>query len=120
MLKILEGHKDVVIMKGDGKAFCSGGDLKKMCTDPISNVMSAYWGTYRTSDLISSYSKPYVPLIDGLAMGGAAVYFIQSKYRVATDRTMFAMPECSIGYFCDAGGSFFLPRLEKNSASSWV
>lgn len=52
--------------------------------------------------------------MDGVAMGGAAIYAMSPKYRVATERTMFAMPETAIGYFNDAGGSHFLPRLPNN------
>jgi enoyl-CoA hydratase/carnithine racemase len=39
------------------------------------------------------------------------LFYKTGKYRVATDSTLFAMPETAIGFFCDVGGSFFLPRL---------
>ncbi len=53
--------------------------------------------------------------MNGVNFGGGAVYSISAKnYRVATEKTRFAMPETAIAYFNDSGASYFLPRLKNN------
>lgn len=47
-------------------------------------------------------------------MGGASPFSIAGKYRVATERTIYAMPETALGFFNDAGATFFLSRLRMN------
>lgn len=40
-----------------------------------------------------------------------------SPIRVATDSSMYAMPESAIGLFCDVGGSYFLSHIHKSDPS---
>ena len=47
-------------------------------------------------------------------MGSGVGVSINSKARIATDRSMFAMPEASIGLFTDIGAGYFLPRTVNN------
>ncbi len=67
---------------------------------------------FALNHLVATVSKPVVSILDGIVMGGGAGISIHGQFRVATENTLFAMPETAIGYWPDVGASFFLPRLE--------
>ena len=99
------------------KAFCAGGDVAALAeqnTGPEGQAASqAYFELeYQLDHLIATYPKPYVAYMDGITMGGGVGLSVHAPIRIATERTVFAMPETTIGFFPDVGGSFFLPRLE--------
>lgn len=114
MLSKVEQQKSVVVLKGSGKIFCVGGDIKQLSSMTADSVSYGYKFLCRIYDLVANFNKPYIVLIEGLAVGGAAIYSVPGKYRVVTEKTVFSMPETTIGYFNDAGSSHFLSRLEKN------
>ena len=50
-------------------------------------------------------------------MGGGVGLTWHSPIRVATDNSMYAMPETAIGFFTDVGGSYFLSRVNGGQIS---
>lgn len=101
-----------VIIQGSGeKAFCAGGDIRKIyearqTQDPL--LAQFFWHEYRLNRFIHNYPKPYIALLNGVTMGGGAGISIPGSLRIATEKLMFAMPETGIGFFPDVGGSYFL------------
>ena len=119
-LKIWENDSNIssIIIKNDksSNAFCAGGDIK-VVRDCIASGDYAYTlecikGLYTFYYNISKLKKPYVALINGITMGGGIGLSIHGKYRVATEKTVVAMPETAIGFFPDVGAAFELTRLE--------
>lgn len=108
---------NVVVMKGAGKALCAGGDVAALALDNQTGRKGqersdAYFALeYALDHLIATYKKPYIAFMDGFTMGGGVGLSIHAPFRIATERTVFAMPETTIGFFPDVGASFFLPRL---------
>lgn len=109
----------MIIIGGAGpKAFCAGGDVAALVEKNASGAegraeSQAYFGLeYKLDHLIATYPKPYIAYMDGITMGGGVGLSVHAPIRIATERTLFAMPETTIGFFPDVGGSFFLPRLE--------
>eukprot|EP00891_Asterochloris_glomerata_P008803 jgi/Astpho2/8803/Aster-05446 len=73
--------------------------------------MQFFFLEYTLNHLIAVYPKPYISLLDGIVMGGGAGVSMHGSFRVATEKSLFAMPECGIGLFVDIGAAFFLSRL---------
>ncbi|KAL3747807.1 hypothetical protein ACJRO7_016595 [Eucalyptus globulus] len=116
-LKIYEDDPTVnaVILKGNGKAFCAGGDVFQnicsMLTGHWSFGASFYKKQLTLDHLIATYKKPLVCLTNGVVMGGGAGLSMHASFRVVTEKTVFAMPEAILGIFPDVGASHFLSKL---------
>ncbi|XP_054643282.1 3-hydroxyisobutyryl-CoA hydrolase, mitochondrial isoform X2 [Dunckerocampus dactyliophorus] len=110
-----DSETDFIIIKGaGGKAFCAGGDIRAITEagkvgDPLAKVF--FREEYMLDNAIGTCRKPFIALIDGITMGGGVGLSVHGRFRVATERTLFAMPETAIGLFPDVGGGYFLPRL---------
>ncbi len=105
-----------VIITGAGdRAFSAGGDIRALYDLGIAgrhDEALRFWADeYPLNALIKNYRKPYVALIDGIAMGGGIGVSVHGSHRVAGDRCSFAMPEVGIGFFPDVGATWFLPRM---------
>jgi 3-hydroxyisobutyryl-CoA hydrolase len=87
-------------------------DIKNNPDTGVDKAMDYFALEYRLDHLIATCTKPYVAFMDGHTMGGGVGLSVHAPFRIATERTVFAMPETKIGFFPDVGGSFFLPRLD--------
>lgn len=114
-LRDWHGDPDValVAIKGEGRAFCAGGDIVAVHTSEhgAPEIVDFFADEYRLNAMIKAFPKPYVALIDGIVMGGGVGVSFHGTHRVMTENAQFAMPEVGIGFFPDVGGSYLLPRL---------
>ena len=105
--------KALLVRAAGGRAFCAGGDVRAI----YEARHHAGAGDYKADFFREEYDlirrihrlpKPYVALVDGIAMGGGCGISINGSHRVVTERAVFAMPEVHIGLFPDVGASRFL------------
>lgn len=105
----------LVIMKGAGdKAFCAGGDVRAVTeAGKVGDRLSQdfFKEEYILNNKIGTYQIPYIAIINGITMGGGVGLSVHGTFRVASEKTVFAMPETAIGLFPDVGGGYFLSRL---------
>ena len=109
-----------VVIDAEGeKAFCAGGDIRKITDQGKAGQKTEavrFWADeYRLNTRIKTYAKPFIALVDGIVMGGGVGLSLHGQYRVAGDRFLFAMPEITIGLFPDVGATYALPRLQGES-----
>ena len=104
----------ILLDHAEGRGFCAGGDVRAAAESGKGDGAAArsfFHAEYQLNHLLFTYAKPVVSFLDGIVMGGGVGIGLPAKYRVATERTIFAMPEATIGLFPDVGGGWYLSRL---------
>jgi len=103
-----------VVIRAEGRAFSAGGDIVDIYNAGRAGnpPVRFFADEYRLNARIAAWPKPYVALIDGIAMGGGVGVSYHGSHRVVTEKAVFAMPEVGIGFFPDVGGSHLLSRLK--------
>lgn len=106
-----------IALTGEGdRALCAGGDLKTLWQvgrqEPA--IAMTFWAEeYRLNARIHRLQKPWVALMQGICMGGGVGLSIHGRHRVVTERTKFATPEVTIGYFPDVGATWALSHAPR-------
>jgi len=130
MIRLLEGMyatalKDdgvrCIVMRGEGRAFCAGGDVASVREAVLAGAGSQlpydfFYEEYRLNNTIATmferHGMPQIALWDGITMGGGVGLSVHGRFRVCTEKTLFAKPETKIGLFPDVGGTHVLPRVK--------
>lgn len=113
-LKAAEADPEVkvVIVKGEGRAFCSGDDLSedKTATTPEEGlrVINTLQDTTRT---MLRMGKPIIGAIHGYALGAGCEWAMDCDVRIAAEGTKFGFPETSVGATITNAGTKILPLL---------
>ena len=104
----------VMIYGAGDKAFCAGGDIRALYDAKKSGngklLSEFFWHEYRLNLRIGTYPKQLIAVMDGLTMGGGAGIGLNAPVRVASERVVFSLPECTIGLYPDIGAAHFLQR----------
>lgn len=103
-----------VLLTGQGKAFCSGGDLKSISqqSEDAASVLYRLAPQFHLSIAeIRRMGKPVVAAINGIAAGGGFSLALACDFRVMAQSTILRQAYTSSGLSMDGGGTFALPRL---------
>ena len=125
MLAALDAWRDdpavegVLIDHAEGRGFCAGADIRRIAAEGASLGRPFFATEYRLNHALFTYAKPVIAFMDGVVMGGGAGLALPARARIATERTVFAMPETAIGLIPDVGGGWHLPRLE-GEVGTWL
>lgn len=122
--KAAERGVRAVILTGNGRAFCSGGDLREMKSmweregkieAFLEGPLAALHGVIR---LIRETPIPFIAAVNGVCAGAGTNFALACDMVIAAEDATFNEAFVRIGLSPDCGGTFFLPRAigEKRAA----
>ncbi|RLI05505.1 hypothetical protein DRO26_01975 [Candidatus Bathyarchaeota archaeon] len=98
----------VLVLKGAGRAFCAGGDVKMMASGDISDIIAE---AAKLALDIQNLAKPVIASVNGPAVGAGCNLALACDLVLASDNARFSEVFVNIGYTPDMGGTYFLPHL---------
>jgi len=106
----------VVVFTGEGKAFCSGQDLKAAVGDQKRSFSTSLEKRYNPLiSLMRNMPKPIICRLNGVAAGAGCSLALASDILVMAEETFLVEVFVNIGLVMDSGSSYFLPRLVGSS-----
>ena len=113
MLAVDDNVRGVVI-SGEGKGFCVGGDLKWISEFPLGPSVAFHKlsASFHQAILeIRRMAKPVIAAINGIAAGGGFSLALACDFRVMARSAILRQAYTSNGLCIDGGGTFMLPRI---------
>jgi 2-(1,2-epoxy-1,2-dihydrophenyl)acetyl-CoA isomerase len=105
----------VVILTGEGRGFCSGGDLavlREACARSASCELEELLIVGKEITLeMAKMPKPVLAVVNGPAAGAGMNLALACDLRIASEKASFGETFAQVGLFPDFGGTFYLPRL---------
>jgi len=108
-------HVRVVVITGEGRAFCAGGDVQFMCelveredAEEFQRILGA---ARRVVLAIRQMTKPVIASIEGPASGAGFNLALACDLRIASSTATFSQSFVKLGFHPDWGGTYFLPRV---------
>lgn len=88
----------VLLVQGEGRAFCAGNDLKEMVTLGADEARSLASRQAALMDRFAGLPQVTLAVVDGHALGGGCMLALAQDLRIASDRARFAFPEVTLGF----------------------
>lgn len=106
----------VVVLTGEGKAFCAGQDLKAAMGEEKRSFSDSLHKRYNPLiKLIRGLKKPVIGRINGVAAGAGCSIALACDLLVMADEAYLVEVFVNIGLVLDSGSSYFLPRVVGNA-----
>ncbi len=108
-----DGNVRVVMITGEGRAFCVGADLKEHGKEARTAFARRQYlqREQQVCKRIYLLTKPVVAAVNGYALGAGAEMAIAADFIVMAESAQIGLPETSIGAFLGGGVTKLLPQL---------
>jgi 2-(1,2-epoxy-1,2-dihydrophenyl)acetyl-CoA isomerase len=104
-----------IVLTGAGRAFCAGGDVKRMAEEPVARSSADDVARLRArmeiSRLLHEIPKPTIAMVNGPAAGAGLAMALACDMRIAGESARFVTAFAKVGFSGDFGGSYFLSKL---------
>src|SRR6185295_11472848 len=104
-----------IVVTGAGRAFCAGGDVKRMAEETVPRNLDTDVARLRArmeiSRLLHEIPKPTIAMVNGAAAGAGMAMALACDLRIAGQSARFVTAFANVGYSGDFGGSYFLSKL---------
>jgi 2-(1,2-epoxy-1,2-dihydrophenyl)acetyl-CoA isomerase len=104
-----------VVLTGAGRAFCAGGDVKRMAEEPDARASADAVANLRArmeiSRLLHEIPKVTIAMVNGPAAGAGLAMALACDLRFAAESARFVTAFAKVGFSGDFGGSYFLSKL---------
>ncbi len=107
----IASHARVLLVRGTGRAFCVGADLKARRTMDDAARLKHNRAINAAIDALAAAPMPTIAVINGLALGGGCEIAVACDFRFADQDAQIGLTEARIGAIPGAGGTQRLPRL---------
>jgi enoyl-CoA hydratase len=102
----------VVILTGEGRAFCAGEDLKETGEGKdLDTWMEEVDRLQEIQRLVLRLGKPLIAAVPGYALGGGCEFAMSCDIRIAAEDAVFGFPETSVGLTVTTAGTKLLTQL---------
>ncbi|MCS7122037.1 MAG: enoyl-CoA hydratase/isomerase family protein [Archaeoglobaceae archaeon] len=112
-VELVKKEKDVRVMviTGEGRAFCAGADVKMFSKMNAYEARKIIEELGKTLEEIEDLEIPVVAAVNGLALGGGCEIAMACDIIIASDKAVFGQPEINLGIIPGAGGTQRLARI---------
>ncbi|MEO8056784.1 MAG: enoyl-CoA hydratase-related protein [Burkholderiales bacterium] len=100
-----------VLLAGNGRAFCAGGDLAQMRSDPARVADALIAAMHEALTILAQLDAPVVVALHGAVSGAGASLAAAADLAIAAEGTKFNLAYINIGTSSDLGSTWALPRL---------
>jgi 2-(1,2-epoxy-1,2-dihydrophenyl)acetyl-CoA isomerase len=100
-----------IIITGEGRAFCAGGDLKATPPTSVADGRNRIKKLHELVRLIRDIEKPVIAAVNGFAVGAGMNFALACDLIVASEDAKFSEIFVNVALIPDAGGLYFLPLL---------
>ena len=105
----------VIVLTGAGRAFCAGGDVKRMAADETPPSEAEATANLRqrmeVSRMLHEIPKPTIAMVNGAAAGAGLSIALACDLRFAGESARFITAFAKVGFSGDFGGTYFLTKL---------